>query len=67
MMDPDLANELAQPTISVSTYARVFRIGRNAAYRALKTGVDETILVGGTIRVPTAPLRRKLGIDQRAA
>jgi len=66
-MDEELSKELAQATISVPTYAKLYRIGLNAAYRALRAGADESILVGGAIRVPTAPLRKKLKIEQQAA
>ncbi len=44
--------------IDVPTAARVLGIGRTAAYRLVKQGAWPTplIRVGGTVRVPTAPL-----------
>jgi excisionase family DNA binding protein len=44
--------------IDVPTAARVLGIGRTAAYRLVRDGRWSTplIRVGGTVRVPTAPL-----------
>lgn len=54
---------LAPVTISVPVAARVLDVTPNLAYRAVKAGEIESIRVGSSIRIPTAPLRRRLGLD----
>ena len=66
-MDPEALELLKQPLITVPEYARVTRTGRNSAYEAVQRGDVEVMRVGKQIRVLTAPLRRKLGIDVLAA
>jgi len=44
----------------------VLGISRPAAYRAAASGEIPTIRVGRCIRVPTAALRRMLGLDAAA-
>lgn len=43
--------------------AKALGISRNLAYDAAKKGELQTIRIGGAIRVPTAPLRKLLGIE----
>jgi hypothetical protein len=50
-------------SISVETAGRAFGLGRNSAYRAVKEGQLPSIRIGAKIVVPTAPLRRMLGIE----
>lgn len=38
-------------------------LSRNSAYEAAKKGEITTIRIGNLIRVPTAPLRKMLGMD----
>lgn len=38
-------------------------IGRNTIYEACKSGEIESFKIGDKIVIPTAPLRRKLGIE----
>lgn len=61
-MNPEIAELLNRPTISVDELATVLDICRNAAYQAVSRGDVEVIRIGSRIRVPTMPLRRKLGI-----
>jgi hypothetical protein len=62
-MDEEILKLLRHPTISIPDAGRVLGIGRNAAYDAVKTGVIESIPLGKRRIVPTAPLRKKLGIE----
>jgi excisionase family DNA binding protein len=54
---------LARPTITPDELAVVLRISRNGAYDAVRRGEVDSFRVGKKIKVPTAPLRRKLGMD----
>jgi hypothetical protein len=42
---------------------RALGLGRDATYRAARNGDLPTIRIGGALRVPTAPLRRLLGLE----
>ena len=55
-------------TVSVEVAAKAFGLGRNSGYAAVKSGEIPSLRVGGRICVPTAPLRKMLGIEpERAA
>jgi hypothetical protein len=58
-----LTEELAIP---VEVAGRAIGLGRHAAYVGVKAGDIPSIKVGRRILVPTAPLRRMLGIDRDA-
>jgi excisionase family DNA binding protein len=62
-MNEEILKLLREPTISVDNAARVLKIGRNAAYEAVRRGEIESIPIGKRRIVPTAPLRKKLGIE----
>ncbi len=64
-MTPSDVNELLKkPTISVQDAGmKVFGLSRNASYEAAKRGDFQTIKLGKRIVVPTAPLRRQLGME----
>lgn len=63
-MDNDLRRALTDRlTIDVQSAGRIFGIGRNAAYEAVKRGEIPSVKIGGRIAVPTGPLRKMLGID----
>ncbi len=49
------------------TAGRAHGLGRDATYRAARNGELPTIRIGGALRVPTAPLRRMLGLEAEAA
>lgn len=54
---------LAKPTISVCEYAAVMEISRGSAYQAANSGeVEGAFRIGKIFRIPTAPLRRRLGL-----
>jgi hypothetical protein len=51
-------------SVSGDELTQVFPIGRNAAYEMVRRGQVETIRAGKKRKlVPTAPLRRKLGME----
>lgn len=62
-MDPDLLEQLKQPTVTVKVAALLFKLGQNAGYRAVADGSLPSVKIGGAIRVPTAPLRKMLGME----
>ena len=50
-------------TISVEDAAALLGIGRSTAYNAVRSGDLPAIKLQGRWLVPTAPLRKMLGID----
>ncbi|PPG57579.1 excisionase family DNA-binding protein [Rathayibacter sp. AY1C5] len=54
---------LEEPTITVTQAARVLGRGRGQTYEDVAAGRIESIRLGRSILVPTAPLRRLLGIE----
>ena len=63
-MDDDLKRKLHDDTaVKVEVAAKAFNLGRNACYRAVATGDIPSIRIGGAIRVPTAAIRKMLGIE----
>jgi hypothetical protein len=60
----ELQNLLSRPTISVPDAGmKCFGLSRNGSYEAAKRGDFQTIKLGKKIVVPTAPLRRQLGME----
>ncbi len=57
----------ARPTVTVEEAAELLGISRPSAYAAAKSGELPTIRYGRRILVPTAALRRQLGLDHGAA
>jgi hypothetical protein len=51
--------------VSVETVGKIFGLGRNSTYAAVKSGQIPSIKIGGRIVVPTAPLRKMLGIESK--
>ena len=65
----DVAALLARPTISPEELyeSGLLKLGRNLIYEGCRNGDIESFRVGPKlIRIPTAPLRRKLGIGEPA-
>jgi excisionase family DNA binding protein len=50
------------PVITVKEMARLLRLSRSAAYRRIEAGQIEAFKLGERWFVPTAPLKRKLGL-----
>ena len=64
MVDRKLRKALTDNlAVSVSVASRVLGVGEYAAYTGIKAGNIPSIRVGRRIMVPTAPLRRMLGIE----
>ena len=62
-MTKDINAILERPTCSVEELGRILGVSKNPAYDAVKRGDIPSIRVRGKIRIPTAPLRRMLGIE----
>ena len=63
-MNEDLKDLLSRPTASVPDVGCIcYGLSRNSAYAAAKSGDIPTIKIGKQLKVPTAPLRAKLGIE----
>jgi hypothetical protein len=63
-MNEELRILLSRPTATVPDVGRIcFGLSRNGAYNAAKAGGIPTIKVGGQYFVPTAALRKQLGIE----
>jgi hypothetical protein len=64
-MNEALKNLLSNPTASIPDVGRIcFGLSRNGSYTAAADGAFPTIKVGKkTMRVPTAPLRKLLGLE----
>jgi excisionase family DNA binding protein len=56
-----------KPTITVEEAAKLLGIGRSCAYEAARTGELPTLRIGKRLVVPTASLRRMLGLDGNPA
>jgi hypothetical protein len=66
-MDEELKRLLSKPTATVPDVRRVcFGLCRNASYAAAKKGDIPTIKIGGGLFVPTAALRKQLGMEAAA-
>ena len=63
-MNKELQELLSAPTADVPDVGRVcFGLSRNGSYDAAKRGDFPTIKVGRLLKVPTASLRRQLGLE----
>jgi hypothetical protein len=50
-------------TVSVEVAGKAFNLSRNPAYDACRSGQIPSFRIGKKIVVPTAPLRKMLGIE----
>ncbi|HYI30320.1 MAG TPA: hypothetical protein VD863_20970 [Bradyrhizobium sp.] len=53
---------LSRPSLTPEQTREIIPLSRNGIYDAIKRGDIEVIRMGRRIVVPTAPLRRKLGM-----
>lgn len=60
---PTLPDPRAQPTVSITHAAALLGISRQSAYNAAADGSLPTLAFGRRLVVPTALLRRMLGLD----
>jgi hypothetical protein len=65
LTDDEIKRLLSRPGISPDELlsSKLIPISRNGLYEALSRGDIESFRIGKKIIIPTAPLRRKLGID----
>jgi excisionase family DNA binding protein len=66
-MADDVHKILGRPTCSVSELQKILRTSKNPTYDAVKRGELPSIRVGGRILIPTAPLRKMLGLEVEAS
>jgi hypothetical protein len=63
-MNEELQKLLSKPTAPVEDVGRIcFGLSRNGSYEAAKRGDFPVIRIGRLVKVPTAPLKRQLGLD----
>lgn len=69
MTDQELMAAIAgRLTVPVWPHAgKALGLSKNPTYEAAKRGEIPTIKIGGAIRVPTASLRKMLGIEPKEA
>lgn len=66
-MTPDLRKLITEElTVPVEVAGQALGLSRNSAYEGCKSGEIPSIRIGKRIAVPTAPLRRMLGIENAA-
>lgn len=64
-MTDNITAILSKPLITVPDLAKILNVSRNGAYEVVRRGDVESIKIGPkVIRIPTAPLKRKLGIAE---
>ncbi len=66
-MDDEIRKTLSGLTVPVPVAGRLLGVSRNVAYAGVKNGQIPSLKIGGSIRVPTAALRKMLGLEQEAA
>lgn len=63
-MAPDIRKMIAENlSVPVEVAGQALGLSRNSAYEGCRTGDIPSIRVGKRIVVPTAPLRKMLGLD----
>jgi hypothetical protein len=66
-MNKELQELLSAPTADVPDVGRIcYGLSRNGSYDAAKRGDIPTIKVGRLLKVPTAALRKQLGLEVAA-
>jgi hypothetical protein len=51
-------------TVSVEVAGKALTLSKNPAYEACRSGKIPNLRIGKKIRVPTAPLRKMLGLEE---
>ena len=63
-MNEELKALLSAPTADVPDVGRIcYGLSRNGSYAAARRGEIPTIKIGSLLKVPTAALRRQLGLE----
>jgi hypothetical protein len=65
-MDKTIQEILSRPAISASDAAKVYNVSQNQIYAMAKTGEIESVRLRGRVIFPTAPMRKRLGIEAAA-
>lgn len=60
---PAVPDPAVRPTVTVTEAGQILGVGRSAAYDAVARGDLPSIRLGRRLLVPTAGLRRLLGLD----
>jgi excisionase family DNA binding protein len=63
VLRPTVPDSATEPTVTVERAGALLGISRGSAYAAAAAGDIPTIRVGRRLLVPTAALRRLLGLD----
>jgi hypothetical protein len=67
-MDEEIERALKEKvSVPVELAGKAFGLCRHSAYAAVKKGEIPSVKIGGKIAVPTAPLRKMLGIESGEA
>jgi hypothetical protein len=67
-MDDEVRRALAEKvSVPVEIAGRAFGLSRGAAYTAVRNGQIPSLKIGGKYVIPTAPIRRMLGLDRGEA
>jgi hypothetical protein len=61
-MNEEMAKLLSNPTLTIAEAGKIFGMCRNTAYAAAARGDIPTIKIGRLLKVPTAMLRKQLGL-----
>ena len=62
-MNEEMAKLLSNPTLTIAEAGKIFGMCRNAAYAAAAKGEIPTIRIGRLLKVPTAVVRKQLGLE----
>ena len=64
-MDAKIKRALVENlTVPVELAGRALGLGRSSAYEGVRTGQIPSFKIGAKFVVPTAPLRKMLGLDE---
>ena len=67
ILGKELDRLLSKPTISVEQAGQIMGLSRDPAYEAVQSKQIPSIRLGRSIKVPTAGIRKMLGLDSDAA
>jgi len=63
MTGDEIRRELDKPTTTVEVAGRILGLSRNKAYESAAKGEFPTLRFGKSIRVPTLPPKKMLGLE----
>jgi hypothetical protein len=62
----EIIKALSKPTITPAVAGSVYGLKKNATYEAIRRGEIKSLRFGHKIVIPTAPIRKQLGLDEAA-